>query len=147
MNGIRLASHSALRRPVHAVEHKRVALRFYTALAEMVNGTARREEWLDLSDSVNIVDALGVMGKYELTEVRPHVDAAIDGLMVAIKCPSGMMRMGAASTYAMRHVVTLHDEAIARFSAMTMREAWEMVVQKIADPRSTAETGLIVVDA
>lgn len=147
MNGIRLARTPALRKPVHAVEHKRVALRFYTALAEMVNGTARVEEFQDLCDSVNIVDALGAMGKYELTEVRPHVDAAIAGLCVAIKCPSGMMRMGAASTLALRHVVTLHDEAIGKFSHMTMREAWELVVQKIADPRASAETGLVVVNA
>lgn len=146
MNAIRLSSATA-RRPVPVFEHNRVALRAFTALCEICNGTARREEWQDLADSCNIVEALSVMGKYERVLVEPVVDMAIHGLMVAIKCPDGMMRMGAAATLAMRHVVTLHDEAIGKFGRVTMFEANALVLKRIADPTAGESTGLFVVNA
>jgi hypothetical protein len=135
------------RRRVPMTEHKRVALRAYTALAEMCNGTARRDEWQDLSESVNVVEALSVMGKYDKAVVDPLVSQAIAGLMVAIKCPDGLMSMGAAATLAMRTLVTMHDEAIAKFSVGTMYSAHEMVLAKICDPTANESTGLYVVNA
>ncbi len=146
MNAIRINPSTAkLRVPVG--EHKLVALTAYTALAEMCNGTARREEWQDLASSVNVVEALACMGKLPEAEVSPAVQLAIEGLMVAIKCPDGMMRMGPAATLAMRQIVTWHDDAIGKFSRLTLWEAWEMVQQRIADPKANASNGLFVVNA
>jgi hypothetical protein len=136
---------------VPAVEHRRVALCAYTALAEMANGTARRAEWQDLSDSVNIVEALRAMGRYDPDgdDVERTCQTAIDGLLVAIKCPEGQMRMGERSGHigAMRRVVELHDEAIGKFSRGTMYAAWELVQQRIYDPNGNESNGLYVVNA
>lgn len=137
-------SNTTRRLPVPPGEHRRVALRAYTALAEMCNGTARREEWIDLSENVNIVEALRAMDCLPDDEVPPAIQLAIDGLMVAIKCPDGMMRMGQASTYAMRQIVTWHDEAIGKFSRGTMYAAAEMVNARISDPKGGPENGLFV---
>lgn len=146
MNAIRL-NKSTARQPVPAMEHKRVALAAYTALAEMCNGTARREEWEDLAASVNVVEALAIMEKLPVAEVSPAVQLAIDGLRVAIKCPDGMMRMGQAATYAMRQIVTWHDDAIGRLSRGVLYEAWDLVQRRIADPQANESNGLYVVDA
>ncbi len=82
------------------------------------------------------------MGKLPKEEVEPHVRSAIDGLLVAIKCPDGMMRMGQKSTFSMRHIVTLHDQAIGKFGRGTMYSAWELVLERVSDPN-----GLFVVNA
>lgn len=127
------------------------ALAAYTALAEMCNGTARREEWQDLADSLNVVEALAVMGRLPsgvtAEQVAETTQLAIDGLMVAIKCPDGMMRMGQKATYAMRQIVTWNDEAIGKYSRMSLYEAWEMVQKRVADPKADASNGLYVVNA
>jgi len=132
------------RRPVHALAANRVALRAYTALAMMAAGTARREEWLDLADSANIVEALIELGKFESTSVRPTVDAAVAGLIVAMRCPGGMMRMGPAIK-AMSEVVSLHDDAVSKFSQDTLRRAFDLVCERVytakADPRAVVIDG------
>lgn len=140
-------SSAAKRLPVPHVEHRRAALCMYTALAEMVNGTARVEEWQDLADSLNIVEALRAMERIEAPDLEHLIQLALDGLKVAIKCPPGMMRMGKDSMFAMRHVVTLHDDAIGRFSRGTMYAAFELVVKRIYDPHAGPSTGLFVVNA
>lgn len=144
MNAITLSPVTA-RKPVPFGEHKRVALVAYTALSEMCNGTARIEEFHDLCATVNIVEALATMEKYDMAIVRPLVDTAIAGLEVAIKCPSGMMRMGASATAAMRHLVVLHDQAIAKFGRGTMYDADALVLRKIAE--GPHAQGLTVVQA
>ena len=63
--------------------------------------------------AANLVEALVEIGKYEATSVRPHVDAAIQGLVVGMKCPPGMMRIGSAMP-ALREVVTLYDDAVCK---------------------------------
>ena len=133
--------------PTPLVDHQLEALRVYTALAEMCNGTARREEWQDCADSVNMVEALATLGKCERAEVTPLVDTAIAGLMVAIKCPDGLMRMGAAATLALRTLVTMYDEALGKFARATMYEAWMLVLNRIADPKANESNGLFRVDA
>lgn len=132
------------RRPVHTMHANYVALRAFTALAMMSSGTARREEWLDLADSCNTVEALVEMGKYDGASVRPHVDAAIQGLVVAMRCPDGMKRMGAA-LQPMREVVTLLDAAICKFSSATMAEAYRVVVEKTCRARAEDGSGVTVV--
>ncbi len=138
MNASQLSPSNA-RKPVSMGEHKRVALRAFTALAEMCNGTARLEEFQDLCDSVNVVDALGTMGKFDPEQTRALVDQAIAGLEVAIKCPPGLMRMSASSTFALRCIVSMHDEAISKFSAGTLFTAWQLVLAKIADMNAKAD--------
>lgn len=147
MNAMVRLSSATRKQRVPVAEHNRVALRFYTALAEMVNGTARREEWSDLADSCNVVEALGTLGKYDAAVVAPLTQQCIEGLMVAIKCPDGMMRMGATATRAMCQVVALHDDAIAKFSRGSLYDAWELVQQRIYDPQGCEANGLFVVQA
>lgn len=126
-------------------QQRRVALRAYTALAELCNGTARMEELEDLTDSANVVEALATMGKFDAVAVSIWMTAAIVGFDVAVRCPTGMMRMGKDATWAMRNLVTMHDVAISKFSQGTMLEAWALVINKIRDPSSCAANGLIVV--
>lgn len=131
--------------PKPLAERRMEALRVYTALAAMCNGTARREEWQDCADCVNMVEALATQGNYKAADVAPLVTAAIAGLMVAIKCPDGMMRMGAAATLALRTLVTLYDDALGEFAPATMYAAWRLVVRQIDAP--TASGGMFRADA
>jgi len=142
-----IASPTLLKRTVRPMEHRRVALRAFTALAEICNGTARTEEIIDLCDSINVVEALVTIGKCDDDSAPEHILKAMDGVRVAVKCPSGMMRMGQASTFSMRHIVTLHDLAVGRLSQGTLFEAWQLVMDKIADPAANESTGLFVVHA
>lgn len=142
MNSIRV-SNNGNRRPVHALAANRVALRAYTALAMMAEGTARREEWLDLADSANIVGALIELGKYDSATAKPLVDAAVAGLVVAMRCPQGMMRMGPAIK-AMAEVVSLHDEAVSKFSQDTLRKAFDLVCERIYSAKT--DPGVTVVE-
>lgn len=144
MSAIRMRNNGN-RRPVHALAANRVALRAYTALAMMAEGTARREEWLDLADSANIVEAMVEMGKFDEQSVRPIVDAAVAGLVVAMRCPAGMMRMGQA-IQAMSEVVRLHDEAVAKFSQETLRRAFEIVCERVFSARAEKDPGVTVVE-
>ena len=145
MNAISIKSMG--RKPAPPAVHKDAALRAHTALAEMINGTAGRMEWMDCATALNVVDALGSMGKYELAKVRPLVDQANDGMQVAIKCPDGMMRMGSDATKALKEIVGLYDEAIGKFSRATIDDPMRMVDATISDPRAAEEGRLIEVDA
>jgi hypothetical protein len=144
VSAIRLSTNGN-RRPVPALKANRVALRAYTALAMMSAGSARREEWLDLADSANIVEALIDMGKFDDASVRPSVDAAVAGLVVAMRCPAGMMRMGSAIK-AMAEVVSLHDEAVSKFAQDTLRQAFEAVCERIYTAKAASDPGVMVVD-
>jgi hypothetical protein len=151
MNAIRINTQRFVaatpRKPASPQQHQRVALRAYTALAELCNGTARMEELEDLADSANVVEALAAMGKFDAGEITPWMDAAVIGFSVALKCPPGMMRMGKDATWAMRNLVTRHDEAMGKFSQQTMLDAWAMVIVKMADPKATLADGVIRLSA
>ena len=146
MNAIILSKFNA-RKTVPPQEHKRVALRMHTALAVFLAGVGTREEWADIADSVNIVEALATMGKLDPTEVGPLVTSATAGLVVAAKCPPGMMAFGQDAAAAARRIVCLHDEAIGKYSAATMYEASHLVLSKIAEQVTNADNGVIVVSA
>lgn len=133
--------------PKPLAERRMEALRVYTALAAMCNGTARREEWQDCADCVNMVEALTMQGNYKVADVAPLVTAAIAGLMVAIKCPDGMMRMCAAATLALRTLVTLYDDALGEFAPATMYAAWRLVVRQIDAPTASERNGMFRADA
>jgi hypothetical protein len=138
---------SALRRPASSTKHRIAALRIYTALAEMSKASARREEWCEVADSCNIVEALVDLGKYEAEKVNPMLASAKDGLIVAMKCADGQMRMGTEQLLALRHIVTLHDEAIEKFSLATMFEAERRVVATVRRVMAGDEEGVTVVQA
>lgn len=144
MNAIRSNS-VMLRRPIAALVANRLPLRAWTALDTFVRGTGRMEEWSDMADACNLVEALVEMGRYEATSVRPHVDAAIQGLVVAMKCPPGMMRVGSAMP-ALREVVTLYDDAICKFSAATMEDARRLVIETCFGAKSRSDPTLTVVE-
>lgn len=139
-----ISDNNTSRMPMPPDVHRLAALRTHTALAEMRNGTAREEEWIDLSQCVNIVEALGTMGKLDHGSVGPLVNKAIDGLRVAFKCIDGQMMMGAKNGHiqALTQIVAIHDEAIGKFSRDTIYEAGEMVKARILDPSSDESNGL-----
>lgn len=141
MMGIQLRhTPQALRRPPQPIVARREALRAYTALALMAECKAGLAEWRDLADQCNVAEALAIMGKLDAAEVQPKIDAAIAGLVVASRCPEGMMQMGAAIA-SMREVVCMVDGALQRFSVQTLAEAMELVRSRIyaakADPGVT----------
>ena len=137
------AAPQSLRRPAQPIVVRREALRAYTALALMSDCQARIEEWLDLADQCNVAEALGAMGKVDAQTVQPKVDAAIAGLVVARRCPDGMMQMGQAIA-AMREVVSVVDDALQRFSVQTIAEAMNLVRSRISAAK--ADPGVTVVD-
>lgn len=145
MNAIVIKS-TTLRRPMTTTQHRVAALRVYTALAEMSRARARRAEWLDLADSCNVVEALVGLGKIDAERTNPMLEAAKDGLIVAMKCIDGQMRMGRDHLLALQHVVTLHDDAIAKFSLATMFEAERIVVATVRRVMSGDEDGVTVVN-
>lgn len=141
---IRLSQFNA-KKTVRPLEHRRVALRSHTALAVFLKGSGGREEWQDIADSVNIVEALATMQKVDSQEIMPLVQATIGGLVTASKCPPGMMGFGPDSAAAARRIVCLHDEAIGKFSATTMYEASDLVLRKIIAAK--ADSSVTIVDA
>lgn len=138
------AAPTSLRRPAQPSVARREALRAYTALALMSDCRARIEEWLDLADQCNVAEALAIMGKVDSSTVQPKVDAAVAGLVIARRCPDGMMQMGPAIV-AMREVVSVVDDALQRFSVQTITEATNLVRSRIyaakADPGVTVVGG------
>ena len=138
------ATPQALRKPTHPIVARREALRAYTALALMAECKARCEEWVDLADQCNVAEALASMGKIDSETAQPKIAAAIAGLVVAIRCPDGMMQMGPAIA-AMREVVSMVDDALQRFSVQTLTDAMALVRSRIyaakADPSVTVVEG------
>lgn len=133
------------KKPMNMAEHELRALRAWTAAAEMINGTARREEWDDCADCINIVEALYDMGK--LGEETMHwVVGAIRGMRDAIEMPNGLMRMHAPEIVCLRHVVTTYDLAIGRFAKQTIVDAERRVVRKIALAKVDPDSDLLVID-
>ena len=145
VNAIILRSEANARRPTPVLEHRRVALRIFTALAEMSAMRAGKAEWSDLADSCNVVEALSELGKFDADQVVPVLNAAKDGLKVAIKCADGQMRMRGDKLQALRRVVSLHDEAVGKFSLATMFEAERRVIATVRRVMAGDETGVTVV--
>lgn len=146
MNAVILKG-AAMRRPTPLTEHRKTALRAHTALAEMCGDRAGVAEWRDLADSCNMVEALVELGKYEAGKVMPLLESAKDGLVVAMKCAEGQMRMSGEHLLALRGVVTLHDQAIGKFSIGTMLEAQAIVVETVRRVLDGDEAGATVVQA
>ncbi len=133
------------KQPVDSRRYLHLALVAWTAAAEMINGTARSQEWDDIADIVNIVEALHEMNKLG-AETMHWVLGAIRGLQFAATQPDGQMRMHAAEIVCLRHVMELYDDAIGRFAEKTIEEAKQRVIRKIQLSRVDPNTDLLVID-
>lgn len=133
------------KQPLDSRRHMHLALVAWTAAAEMINGTARREEWDDIADCVNIVEALHEMNKLG-AETMHWVLGAIRGLQFAITQPNGQMRMHAAEIVCLKRVIELYDDAIGKFAGKTIEDARARVVRKIQLSRMDPNTDLLVID-
>lgn len=109
-------------RPYPFADQDRVMLRVWSAYRCMLLGTAGRDEWADLSDAINMVEALSDMGKLDCRVVMPKVTAAIAGMVQAIECPDGM-RMPPEGLAALAEICSLYDISLLRFSANTLEAA------------------------
>jgi hypothetical protein len=134
------------RKPFSREEKRRLQLAAHTALWVMNNGTARREEWADLSDAINVVEALCDMGKLDGDLVMHWITRAIDGMVSAARIAPGRMRMPAEHAVCLRHVVAHYDYAIERLSRGSILGAREAVIRKIVLASAEGNHGLIVVD-
>lgn len=128
------------------MEHQRVALRIHTALYELINHTADVAEIRDVVDAVNVVDALAALGKYDEAVVRPLIDTATEGLRVASLCARGRMQIGQKHTAAIKRIVSLYDEAIAKFSQGTIQQANELVFAGSFFPDAEGAGRLVVLE-
>lgn len=136
---------TADKKPVDARRHMHLALVAWTAAAEMINGTARAQEWDDIADCVNIVEALHEMNKLGV-ETMHWVLGAIRGLQFAAEQPDGRMRMHANELVCLKHVIELYDDAIGKFAEQTINQAKQRVIRKIQLSRSDPNTDLLVID-
>ena len=133
------------KQPVDSRRYLHLALVAWTAAAEMINGTARSQEWDDIADIVNIVEACHEMNNLG-AETMHWVLGAIRGLQFAATQPDGQMRMHAADIVCLRHVMELYDDAIGRFAEKTIEEAKQRVIRKIQLSRVDPNTDLLVID-
>lgn len=122
------------KQPYTRAEHEHIALRIHSALYEMLNGTARREEWQDMADCINMLDALLTQKHFAVPgdPYRKLVQLATDGLVDAIDCQEHYYRMHARQAHAMKHVVLKYDECVGRLARGTLQRAGEHVIIKIA---------------
>jgi hypothetical protein len=86
-------------------------LRKHTALAMMIAGIARQEEWFDLWSCTGNIQELARVGQLENGLVDDLSRRCLSGLEVAKTCPDGMMRMGDDAVTAMCQIVSLFDRA------------------------------------
>lgn len=128
-------------------ERRRLALHAYTALEMMSRGEAGLEEWKDLSDAVNVTEALCDLGKLDAERHRPLIDRAVEGMAEAVEFYGelGRLRMSERCLEALREVVCAYDQAIGRFSEGTLVEARAHVVVKVAKAKHRADPSVRVV--
>lgn len=136
---------NAGKQPADPRRHMHLALVAWTAAAEMINGTARQQEWDDIADCVNIVEALHEMNKLG-PETMHWVLGAIRGLQFAVTQPDGQMRMHAAEIVCLKHVIELYDDAVGKFATKTIEDARQRVIRKIQLSRMDPTTDLVVID-
>ena len=133
--------------PTGKADHVRCALDVHTALALMLHGKARREEWASCADAINMVEALLFFGKVPADPYLGYVHKAIDGMVEAIECQPGQMRMNADAARALKAIVCQYDECIGKMARVTIDGAAKRVILKIAEQRTNPENGVRVVEA
>ncbi len=135
--------------PVSQQEHTRIAMRVHTAFWELREGRATREEWGDLADAINAVEALVTLGKLDPARLAPVISAAIEGMCEGIRSLKATSRMvlSPLATEALRLVIAEYELALARFSGQTMLAAVNEVLGRIADQRANPDSTVQVVVA
>ena len=110
-------------------------LRVYTALSLMREGTATREEWADCADALNLCEELANMGKLPRDD---GIDRAQAFMVLAMDNyrRTGKMTMQADGVALMQRLAGIYDDALRKFSRMTMAQASANVVMRIAQGRS-----------
>lgn len=112
--------------PADAGERSRLMSIFLTALEAMQNCRhPGEEEWRHLSDAINTVETLVLMGKLISEEVMPIVSAAIAGMVGAsnrFKAGKGM-RLDGPGLNAIRDVVGIYDQCLVGFTGLEMFQA------------------------
>lgn len=135
-----------MKQPMNMAEHEWLALQVHTALYEMINGTARPEEWRDLADAVNIVEALCDMGKVANVDiVRYRLDEATVGLKESSRYEPGLMHMHRDQALCLRSIISTYDRALGSLSRGTIREAKDIVIRKMRLAKASANEGVIVI--
>lgn len=127
--------------PIAPVEREMMCLKIHTALYEMLNGTAGMQEWLDLADCINMVDALLRMPSPSVP-VEPYrklIDQSIEGMADAVECQEARFHMHRQHVVALKHVVMKYEECLIRLSRGTLQRAGEHVVLKITQNQQTKE--------
>lgn len=104
----------------------RVMLNFHTALEAIAAGQhPGEEEWRSLSDAINTLETMVLMGKLLDHEVMPLVDQAIAGMVGAAKrYRAGQgMRLDGPGLLALRQVIDVYDQCLQGFTEAEMAKA------------------------
>jgi hypothetical protein len=135
--------------PISRREHMRIALRVHTALWELRVGRGTREEWADLSDCINVIEALSDAGKLDCRRVMPFVTSAIAGMVEAARelREGRPMAMAPDAVEAIRKLLCEYDPALGKFSEQTMKAATQAVILRVAEQRIKPDNGVMVVEA
>ena len=122
-------------------------LRLLTALHEMRKGTARRDEWSDLSDMVNVIEALAILGKIDREPAMQEVIAAQLGMVHAMRTHEahGRMEMPEAGYKALCALANRYQTAVERFSGQTFQDAAVYVCRRIAEHHANPQPDVMVV--
>lgn len=139
------------KQPISTAEHMSLALRVHTALWEMVSARAARvEEWHDLADAINLVDALCDLSKVPHKDMevwRYRIEEVQIGLAEARRqLPDGKMWIGTLRAQYLIEIVNFYDAALGKLSRGTLQEATEYVKRKIQLARASANDGVLIVD-
>ena len=122
-----------MRNPLPSDTQRTYALRVWTAFDLMASGQAGRDEWSDLADAINMIEALAHEKPADFTDCMPLVHRAIEGMVEAMDCPTGAMRMNADALRAMRLLADRYDVAVHRLSRGMLDKASQRVILKIAN--------------
>ncbi len=120
--------------PAPKAKRDRVMLSFHTALEAMAAGKHPGEsEWRSLSDAINTIETMCLMGKLIDHEVMPLVSAAIDGMVKAarrFRAGQGM-RLDGPGFNALREIVAVYEQCLEGFTEAEMAEAQHQTQQRL----------------
>ena len=136
-----------LRMPVSMQEHGKVLLSILTALEELHRGRCRKEEWSDLCDAINVVEALVDLKKLDARAFGPLIGEAHRAVIDAagqIK-ERGWAVLPTGQFAILRRICGLYDAALGRLSAGTMSQAARVVMSRIVDQKRNPANGVVVV--
>lgn len=120
------------RQPMTEEDQRLYALRVWTAVDLMAAGKAGRDEWAHIADAINMVEALVFEKPDDFGDCKPLCDRAVGGMVEAIDCHPGPMRMNADAMRAVRLVAERYDGALQRLSRGTLDKAGRRAILKIA---------------